>query len=219
MDVSVVIPTVGRACLADLLGDLATQWPGPVYVVDDRQEQHGALPEGDYQVLRSGGRGPAAARNIGWRAASTEWIAFLDDDVRLPEDWSTALQADLQEASDSVAGVQGRIEVPTGPRPTDWERSTAGLENADWATADMAYRRTALEQVGGFDERFPRAYREDAELALRIRQHGWKLSKGSRHVVHPVRDRPVASSGTSPLCFPPASQCSARRRLPRSGHS
>jgi HAD superfamily hydrolase (TIGR01662 family) len=191
MDVSVVIPTIGRACLADLLGDLATRRPGPVYVVDDRPDDQpqprDALPAGDYQVLRSGGRGPAAARNVGWLAASTEWIAFLDDDVRLPADWSTALRADLEQANANVAGVQGRIEVPTGPRPTDWERSTAGLENAEWATADMAYRRTALEQVGGFDERFPRAYREDAELALRIKQHGWQLSKGSRHVVHPVR--------------------------------
>ena len=30
------------------------------------------------------GRGPAAARNAGWRAAAaTEWVAFLDDDVRV----------------------------------------------------------------------------------------------------------------------------------------
>ncbi|GAB2678689.1 HAD-IIIA family hydrolase [Kribbella swartbergensis] len=187
-EVSVVIPTVGRDRLADLLGDLATQWTGPVYVVDDRPDPVGALPQGDYEVLRSGGRGPAAARNVGWRAAKTEWIAFLDDDVRLPADWSSALQKDLAEASDRVAGIQGGIKVPTGPRPTDWERSTAGLENAEWATADMAYRRTALDQVGGFDERFPRAYREDAELALRVRQHGWELVKGTRHVVHPVRD-------------------------------
>jgi histidinol-phosphate phosphatase family protein len=187
-EVSVVIPTIGRACLADLLGDLATQWTGPVYVVDDRPKPEAALPPGDYQVLRSGGRGPAAARNVGWRAAKTEWIAFLDDDVRLPADWSAALQKDLAEVGDQVAGVQGGIEVPTGPRPTDWERSTAGLENADWATADMVYRRTALDQVGGFDERFPRAYREDAELALRVRHQGWELVKGSRHVVHPVRN-------------------------------
>jgi histidinol-phosphate phosphatase family protein len=61
------------------------------------------------------------------------------------------------------------------------------LSDAKWATADLAYRRSALEQVGGFDERFRRAYREDAELALRLRQQGWRLVKGSRHIVHPVR--------------------------------
>jgi len=71
--------------------------------------------------------------------------------------------------------------------PTDWERTTAALSRARWATADMAYRRVALAAVGGFDERFPRAFREDADLAYRIRAAGWRLVKGSRTVVHPVR--------------------------------
>ena len=62
----------------------------------------------------------------------------------------------------TISGIQGRIVVPVGERPTDWERNVAGLQDAQWATADMAYRREALAQVGGFDERFPRAYREDA---------------------------------------------------------
>jgi histidinol-phosphate phosphatase family protein len=187
---SVVIPTVGRASLAELLADLAgqPQQPQAVLVVDDRRRPEKALTV-DAVVLRGGGRGPAAARNVGWRAADSEWIVFLDDDVRLPTDWSEELLADLRSAGPETAGVQGRIAVPlpAARAATDWERSTAGLENADWATADMAYRRLALAEVGGFDERFPRAYREDAELALRIRRRGWKLVHGRHSVVHPVR--------------------------------
>lgn len=190
---SVVVPTVGRPGLAQLLGDLAGQpvQPTEVLVVDDRREPAGPLDVSAYPgavVLTGGGRGPAAARNTGWRAAATEWVAFLDDDVRLPGGWSRQLLADLDVGA-GVAAVQGGIAVPepSGRPRTDWERSTAGLENARWATADMAYRRSALAQVGGFDERFPRAYREDAELALRVRDHGWQLVRGSRHVVHPVR--------------------------------
>ena len=186
--VTIVIPTVGRSCLTNVLTDLAAQQaqPAAVYVVDDRPDPDRPLVCG-HRVLQSGGRGPAAARNVGWRAADTEWIAFLDDDVRLPDGWISALYDDLRRAGDHVAGVQGGIEVPVSDRPTDWERSTAGLRSAKWATADMAYRRSALEHVGGFDERFPRAYREDAELALRMRQHGWKLVAGQRYIVHPVR--------------------------------
>ena len=114
---------------------------------------------------------------------------FLDDDVRLPAEWAEDLVRDLEEAAEQVDGVQGRVVVPLpGDRaPTDWERSTAGLENASWATADLAYRRRALQRVGGFDERFPRAYREDAELALRIRRQGGELRRGRRYVRHPVR--------------------------------
>jgi len=186
--VTIVIPTVGRGCLTNLLTDLARQQPQPaaVHVVDDRPNPDRPLAC-SHRVLNSGGRGPAAARNVGWRAADTEWIAFLDDDVRLPDGWTSALYDDLWRLDSQVAGVQGGIEVPISARPTDWERSTAGLENATWATADMAYRRVSLEQVSGFDERFPRAYHEDAELALRMRRHGWRLVKGQRHVVHPVR--------------------------------
>ncbi len=89
--------------------------------------------------------------------------------------------------------MQGRIVVPlpAGRRPTDWERNTRGLERARWATADIAYRRAALEAVGGFDERFPRAYREDADLGLRVVAAGWRIVPGERTVRHPVRPAPA----------------------------
>ena len=51
----------------------------------------------------------------------------------------------------------------------------------------MAYRRSALAAVGGFDERFRRAYREDADLGLRVTAAGWRIVPGRRRVVHPVR--------------------------------
>src|SRR5438270_287781 len=63
----------------------------------------------------------------------------------------------------------------------------AGLEGARWATADMAYRRAALVAVGGFDERFPRAYREDADLGIRVTGAGFRIVRGERRVNHPVR--------------------------------
>ncbi|WP_233275915.1 glycosyltransferase family 2 protein [Isoptericola variabilis] len=143
------------------------------------------------RVVRTGGRGPAAARNAGWRSTSPDvvWVAFLDDDVVLPAAWAGGLAKDLANAAPDVAGVQGRIVVPlpADRRPTDWERSTAGLEHAAWATADMAYRRSVLKRVSGFDERFPRAYREDADLALRVRAVGGHLVRGERTITHPVR--------------------------------
>jgi histidinol-phosphate phosphatase family protein len=141
------------------------------------------------RLAKGFGHGPAAARNVGWRLSRAPWVVFLDDDVELTADWTTRLAEDLSDLPDSVGGSQGRIHVPlpAGRRPTDWERSTAGLRSARWATADMAYRRTALLSVHGFDERFPRAYREDADLALRVRAAGWELWTGRRIVIHPAR--------------------------------
>lgn len=215
---AVVVPSVGRRSLQVLLDSLASQddddggggRPALVVVADDRRltdEGSGPaalrprleLPGVELVVVRSGGRGPAAARNLGWRTAAArvdglEWVAFVDDDVELPPAWSRELRADLAAAiavgpAPAVGGSQGRLRVPlpTGRRPTDWERGTAGLADAAWATADMAYRLDALVAVGGFDERFPRAYREDADLALRVERAGWSLVRGRRTAVHPVR--------------------------------
>ena len=193
--VEVVIPSVGRPSLGVVLAPLLGRLP--VTVVDDRPADAPdlRLPDG-VRVLRTGGRGPAAARNAGWRAGRSTWVAFLDDDVEPPQDWVDHLLADLRAAPEQVAGSQGRLHVPlpADRRPTDWERSTAGLETARWATADLAYRRAALESVAGFDERFPRAYREDADLGLRVVRAGWAISAGRRHVRHPVRPAPWQQS-------------------------
>ncbi|MFC4533953.1 glycosyltransferase family 2 protein [Sphaerisporangium dianthi] len=187
--ITVVVPTIGRRSLRRVLAALDADLP--TIVVDDRPRFCPALKvPGHVEVLRTGGRGPAAARNAGWRAAGTPWIAFLDDDVVPQPGWRDALVADLADLSEDVAGSQGRLRVdlPDRRRPTDAERNTAALTGADWVTADMAYRRSALERVGGFDERFPRAYREDADIALRLLKAGYGLAKGRRVTLHPVRD-------------------------------
>jgi histidinol-phosphate phosphatase family protein len=79
------------------------------------------------------------------------------------------------------------VPLPVHRRPTDWERNVAGLAAARWATADMAYRRRVLVEAGGFDERFPRAFREDADLGLRVVDAGYRIVAGNRTASHPVR--------------------------------
>ena len=205
----IVIPTIGRPSLAVLLTELArtaTDGPGPqqVVVVDDRSVDGPPLelePTGlDIRVVRSGGRGPAAARNRGWRAlpADLPWVVFLDDDVVVSPDWCDRLQSDLSLA-DVPAGARDRVgassailRVPRVPgrRPTDDERRTIALDGARWITADMAYRRDVLEALDGFDERFPRAYREDSDLALRTVVSGWKVAQGRRISTHPLKRGP-----------------------------
>jgi histidinol-phosphate phosphatase family protein len=187
----VVIPSAGRSSLQRLLDALASgdgPVPERVIVVDDRPQADGPLAATGASVVRGPARGPAAARNAGWRAGGAPWVVFLDDDVVPPPDWRAQLARDLAELPDQVAASQGRVRVPlsSGRRPTDWERSVAGLERARWATADMAYRRSALGAVGGFDERFPRAYREDADLGLRVVCAGFGIVRGERMVLHPV---------------------------------
>ncbi len=191
-----VVPTIGRPSLDVLLDALAAA-PGPrpaeLIVVDDRPTGAPLRPERPglppLRVVRTGGGGPARARNLGWRTARTEWIAFLDDDVVPDPDWYQRLEEDVADTAPDVAGSQGRVRVPlpADRRPTDWERGTAGLATSSWITADLACRRAVLAAVGGFDERFPRAFREDSDLALRMMGTGARLVRGQRGITHPVR--------------------------------
>ena len=195
----VVIPTIGRPSLEVLLRSLArAEGPPPerVLIVDDRRAPHGPLAfEGlgelgpRVKVLRGAAAGPAAARNRGWLRSQAPWIAFLDDDVVVEPAWRANLVRDLAACTASEAGSQGRVRVPlpADRAPTDWERNVRGLEGARFITADCAFRRAALREVDGFDERFPRAYREDAELALRLAARGRAIRFGRRVVQHPVR--------------------------------
>ena len=86
---SVVVPSVGRPSLRVLLQALADgtrPLDCPVVVVDDRRDgaDGGAGLEADLRdlalpglrVVRSGGGGPARARNIGWRHTSTRWVSL-----------------------------------------------------------------------------------------------------------------------------------------------
>ncbi|MYR44648.1 glycosyltransferase, partial [Streptomyces sp. SID5910] len=202
---AVVIPTLARGTLSDCLAALAAAHgprPDEIVLVDDRPApdadpaalEHALSVLGELRertvVLRSGGRGPAAARNTGIRAVTSPWTAFLDDDVQVGPHWCDQLIQDLAEAAPDTGAVQGVIAVPLPGerRPTDWERGTAGLARARWITADMAYRTDVLKEVRGFDERFPRAFREDADLALRVLGAGWRIQRGRRTTRHPVRD-------------------------------
>jgi histidinol-phosphate phosphatase family protein len=202
-DFAIVVPTIGRDSLHRLLAELdGSSGPQPcaVILVDDRADPASPLQVCTrlaVTVLRSGGRGPAAARNVGWRATRAPWICFLDDDVVPQANWFAALADDLGAAEAAgAAGSQGVIEVPriAGRRATDDERRTQRLSGAKWITADMAYRRSALVAAGGFDERFPRAYREDSDLALRITLSGNNIVQGTRRCTHPAAKATLMTS-------------------------
>jgi hypothetical protein len=200
--VDVVVPAVRGDLVARLLGALGVTVEGPppaplgdVVVVWDSAAP-GRSGAGA-RVVRGPQRGPAAARNAGWRTTRTPWIAFLDDDVVPAPDWRARLADDIARAAPDVAGVQGRVAVPlpAGRPPTDWERNVARLADTPGIiTADLVCRRAAVEQVGGFDERFTRAYREDTDFELRLIDAGWRLEQGTRTIEHPVRAAPALVS-------------------------
>jgi len=204
--VSVVIPTYRRElllrrCLAALLTQENTPGPVEIIVVDDgispdtrklvewlAAQRTPEQPELRYAPQRQDARGPAAARNTGWRLARAPVVAFTDDDTIPAADW---LSQGLRAMKNNAAAAAGHVTVPLPPVPTDWERNTAGLDGAEFVTANCFVRRDVLSAIGGFDERFKRAWREDSDLYFSMLEARQRVVRAVRAVVvHPVRPAP-----------------------------
>lgn len=139
-------------------------------------------------------QGPAGARNVGWRMARADIVAFTDDDTVPRPDWVCEGYIALA-AAPAWSAAAGNVVVPMPTRPTDHERDTGGLAQAEFVTANCFVRRLALERVGGFDERFRRAWREDSDLQFRLEQLAGPVGRAGNAVVeHPVRPTRWGSS-------------------------
>lgn len=210
-EVTLVVPTrqSGAPYVVELLDGLAaTDWPMDrlrVLVGDDT----------DRAGTFAGGRWPFAVRRIEtprtegeafnyaakmnrlWRAAETEHLVLLNDDVTVTgPGWLKAMMTFAMEAD--VGGVGARLLFPDGRvqhagipgglfgaaghawlgepagRPTyqDW-----AVVQRDWSMvtgAVFATRRSALEAVNGFDERFSLEF-NDVDLCLRLRLMGLRI--------------------------------------------
>ncbi len=208
-DISVVIPTFRRfdllrRCLAAVCAQNIDPCSFEVIVCDDGNDAHTrALVEViaaqecarglDVRYIGvTGTRGPAGARNCGWRAARAGVIAFTDDDTIPDPGW---LAAGIHAMQPGVSAVSGRIDVPLGRKPTDYARDAAGLARAEFATANCFVRREILSRIGGFDPRFTAAWREDSDLHFSIlRAGGTVVHDDAALVVHPVRSAPWGCS-------------------------
>lgn len=130
------------------------------------------------RVLDCPGLSIAALRNRGAAAARHAWLAFLDADMQVPEDW---LEAWRQVRSDDRADVLGLVHQPPPQAPwyaRAWlhkvaaERDRAAL--VDWLpTANLCLERHWFERVGGFDERLRTG--EDKDFSLRLGRAGARL--------------------------------------------
>jgi glycosyltransferase involved in cell wall biosynthesis len=199
---SIVVPTKGRPqllnrCIASLVLQRFDAQRFEIIIVDDgpsddtREVAQGwaAHTEGSgpdiVYIPSMGPHGPAAARNLGWQAARGAIIAFTDDDTIARADW---LQSGLDAFTEHVDAVWGRIVMPLNGTPTDYELDAKGLETAEFVTANCFCRKRTLEDIGGFDERFRFAWREDADLYFNLLSYSANVVHAPNAVMtHPIR--------------------------------
>ncbi len=149
---------------------------------------HKGGPHICYVPVAGKNHGPAAARNAGWRAADGDIIAFTDDDCIPSTAW---LRLGAQVFVDGIKGASGPVIIKLPDNPTDYERNAAGLAGIQFVTANCFYKRSELESVHGFDERFEMAWREDTDLFFTLIERYGNDEKfvhiQEAEVIHPIR--------------------------------
>lgn len=177
-----MVPTVGReGMLADALASIAACDPQPAELVVIDQSERGAADAAvagldiAARVLTMPRRGISAALNAALREAAHDRVLVTHDDCRVAPDWAGVAAGLMDE--DPAALWTGRVlpDAEPGHDPSlvpstidDPEPATyTGVPRVDVLyPANMAVDRTAVLELGGFDERFTTAA-EDNDLCLR----------------------------------------------------
>ena len=105
-------------------------------------------------------QGLSHARNRGWREARGEYVAYIDDDCKAPEQWLAVARAVILEKSPGVLGGP-YYAFYNSPKPAWWrdryqsrehvEKARALRENEYLSGGNIFFRREILEALGGFD--------------------------------------------------------------------
>lgn len=159
-------------------------------VVDNGSDDNGPQIAADLgaKVLNCPGLTISAMRNQGARAATGDWLAFIDADIEVPINWLQLCLAaqDANQADVFALDCAAPACAPWFARA--WQRrSLAGNQQArllQWMpTPNLCMPRTWFDQVEGFDESLRTG--EDKDLGLRLSLAGAKqLSLAEPTVQH-----------------------------------
>ena len=198
LQASVIIPAYNAqktlpACIDALL--VQSILPNEIILVDDGSTDETKTMAEAYslvKVISQKNMGPANARNHGARAAKGDVIIFLDSDCVPEKNWVEEMLRPF--ADEKVAGVQGayltrQTSLVARFEQADIEYRYERMKRAkklDWiGSYSAAYRRKIFLDEKGFDETFPKASGEDAELSYRLAEKGYVLLFAPHaHVYH-----------------------------------
>ncbi|MFN2612664.1 MAG: glycosyltransferase, partial [Solirubrobacterales bacterium] len=163
-----------------------------VIVVDDGSTDatSAIAAEHDCRLISTDNQGLAAARNVGLDAAGGEIVAFIDDDAAPDADWLTFLAHSFITTDNAGVGGPNLAVAEDGPVAQCVAHAPGGathvLLSDDEAEhipgCNMAFRRAALEEIGGFDRRFVVAG-DDVDVCWRLHARGLRLGFNPAAVV------------------------------------
>jgi len=171
-----------RDCLAGI-GNLEYPDYETIVVDDGSTDDTAAIAQAfPVRLISTPQRGLGSARNTGLEAATGEIVAYIDDDAWPDPHWLTYLAAGFTERDHAAVGGPN-IAPPGYGLTSDCVARAPGnpthvlltdREAEHLPGCNMAFRRSCLEAIGGFDPRF-RAAGDDVDIGWRLREHGWTL--------------------------------------------
>ena len=195
--ISVVIPTYNRknllkSCLLALFSQTFPKENFEIIVVDDGSNDSTKSLINSLQKKYSNLRyfwqvnsGVCIARNLGLRHARGKIIAFTDDDCPPQKNWLREIDNSFRKHPQAL-GIEGK--TTTYPEKiTPLTAYIVNLKGGGFQTCNMAYKKTVLKKIGGFDENFPKLHCQDVELALRVKKLGTIIFTPKAIVIHPPR--------------------------------
>ena len=185
--ISIVIPMynearhIGRTLLAAQKAAHAAGLDCELIVVDNGSSDQGPQIARQFgaQVLMQPSVLIGALRNRGATVASGEWLAFIDADVEMPEDWLRQLIELEGTGQADVFGLDLHTPAQAPWYATAWQRRTLrpanhALRVVDWLpSSNLLMRRAWFDKVGGFNENLRTG--EDKDFTLRQHQAGARL--------------------------------------------
>lgn len=195
MHLSVVVSTLnGREHLLSCLDSLARNVPAGVEIVvvngPSSDGTTGAVREReDVDVLvEISERNRNVSRNAGIEVATGEVVALIGDTYEITDSWYDAIATAVDAGTDVITGPRDGDRSPNPKQP----RTVRGRQVTGFDGDNVAFRRTVLTELDGFDETLPVDGARD--VAHRLGAEEWSVTWSPEMAVREV----VETDGGSP---------------------
>lgn len=133
--------------------------------------------------------GIAKNRNRSLKYARGDYVFFTDGDCIVSQDWIEQGMSFLKNPD--CAGVEGKSYYVSKQYKPTLSDHTYESGRGKFMTNNIAYKRSIVESIGGFDERY--SYHDDRDLGLRILRMG-KIGFNPKMIVY-VQKETVTPKG------------------------
>jgi len=200
MKASILIVHFGKAkptlkCIKSIKSDIEHE----IIVVDNNLKDDQRTKFKDVRYYKSDLNNYCHALNLGFEKAKSDIVVVLNPDTEVAPNWLEEILKPFE--NEKVAGVSSKILFKNGKINSlgieeieDFYFRDIGFEEEDdpymkphkidYASGcSVAYRKSAIEKVGGFDEDFV-MYVEDVDMGIKLRKKGYKLMVAPDSIVN-----------------------------------